>query len=89
VDRILPPRFLRSDARGSSRALARPIRGSQREHDVEMNRLRKAQGDTGVSVRGKVRMVETNLIGTDIELACPKEPLIVGPDGARAYVSLF
>jgi hypothetical protein len=48
-----------------------------------MNGLPEAQDDAGVVVRGKARMLQTNLIGTDCQLICPKETLIIGPYGAR------
>jgi hypothetical protein len=46
-----------------------------------MNGLPKVQDDAGVVVRGKARMLQTNLIGTDCQLICPKETLIIGPYG--------
>src|ERR1039457_1097306 len=43
-----------------------------------MNRLPKAQDDSGVSIRGKARMLQTNLICTDSKLICAKETLVIG-----------
>ena len=48
-----------------------------------MNGLSEAQDDAGMVVRGKTRMLQTNLIRSDSKLVCSEGTLIVGRDGAR------
>ena len=43
-----------------------------------MNRLPKAQDHAGVSIWGKARMLQTNLVGTDSKLIRAKETLVIG-----------